>query len=287
VIPPAHARAVEAATGARVLSSRGIGGGDIAQASLLELSDGGRAFYKTARGGMFEAEARGLRALAAPGVIRLPRVLAVGHDFLCLEAIEPGRRGPRFFADFGRALARLHRHSAPHFGFDGDNFIGATPQPNPRAPAGPGAWAAWYGEHRIGHMTRLLGARGALPRGLARALAALEPRLPALLDSSDEPPSLLHGDLWGGNFLVDEHGAPVLIDPAVHYGHREHDLAMTRLFGGFTAAFHDAYQAEWPLPSGWRRRVPVYQLYHLLNHALLFGGGYAQQAQRAAEACLG
>ncbi len=286
MIPSAHARAIAEATGAEVVGARNLGGGDIATASLLELSDGRRIFHKTAGGALFPAEARGLRALAEPGCIRVPTVVAVGADFLALEAIQPGGRGPRFFEDFGRRLARLHRHSSSHFGFDGDNFIGATPQPNPRAPAGPGAWAAWYWEHRLLFQLRLAERRGRASRGLQRAMAKLEPRLPALLADTDEAPSLLHGDLWGGNYLVDEHGAPVLIDPAVHYGHREAELGMTLLFGGFGPAFYAAYEREWPLPRGWRERVPLYQLYHLLNHLNLFGGGYGHQAEAAARAML-
>jgi protein-ribulosamine 3-kinase len=282
VIRSAHAQAISEATGAEVVGGRPIGGGDIATACILELHDGREVFYKTARGAMFPAEARGLRALAEPACIRVPEVLAVGPEFLALEAIAPGRRGPRFFEDFGRALARLHRQHSEHFGFAVDNFIGATPQPNPRAPAGPGAWAAWYWEHRLLHQLRLAERHGRASRGLVRAMARLEPRLPALLAGSDEPPSLLHGDLWGGNFLVDEHGAPVLIDPAVYYGHREAELGMTLLFGGFGAAFYEAYERTWPLPDGWRERVPLYQLYHLLNHLNLFGGGYAHQAEAAA-----
>ncbi len=110
-------------------------------------------------------------------------------------------------------------------------------------------------------------------------MARLEHHLPSLLEGTDEPPSLLHGDLWGGNFLVDDEGGPVLIDPAVYYGHREAELAMTSLFGGFGPAFYSAYQQEWPLPEGWADRTGLYQLYHVLNHLNLFGGGYGHQAE--------
>lgn len=286
MIPAAHALAIAQATGAQVRGVRPLSGGDIAQASLLTLSDGRRLFYKTARGAMFPAEARGLHELAMPGCIRVPAVLAVADDFLALEHVPTGRRGPGFFTDLGRRLALLHRHSSTHFGFDGDNFIGATPQPNPRVAAGPGVWAAWYWEHRLLFQLRLAENAGRAGRGLVRAMAALEGQVPALLAGTDEPPSLLHGDLWGGNYLVDDHGAPVLIDPAVHYGHREADLGMTLLFGGFAPPFYEAYEREWPLPSGWRERVPLYQLYHLLNHLNLFGGGYGHQAEAAARRCL-
>jgi len=278
VIPQQHAARIAQATGAEVLRASPLSGGSIARAFQLTLSDGARLFYKTAPGGMFPAEARGLRELHTAGELRVPRVVAVGPDFLAQELVPTGRRGPRFSEDFGRGFARLHRHSAACFGFDGDNFIGATPQPNPQLPAGPGVWAAWYWEHRLLFQLRLAERQGRARGELSQAMARLEPLLPALLAGSDEPPSLLHGDLWGGNYLVEERGAAVLIDPAVYYGHREADLAMTSLFGGFSEAFYRAYQQEWPLPPGWRRRVGLYQLYHVLNHLNLFGGGYGSQA---------
>lgn len=286
MIPRAHARQIAAATGTEVVGASPLRGGDIASAWRLSLADGRSLFYKTARGGIFPAEAAGLEALAAPGVLRVPTVVAVAPDFLALEAITPGRRGPGFFERFGRQLATLHRTSSPSFGFERDNFIGATPQPNPERLAGPGVWAAWFWEHRLHYMLQRADARGLVGPSLSQAMARLEPKLPALLEGTDEPPSLLHGDLWGGNFLVDEAGEPVLIDPATHYGHREAELAMTLLFGGFPEPFYRAYEATWPLPSGWRRRVGLYQLYHVLNHLLLFGGGYEQQALQLARGCL-
>ena len=280
MISAAHASAIARATGARVVGATPLAGGDIAQAWRLTSSDGRAIFYKTAPGSMFPAEARGLRELAEPGALRVPEVVAVGDDFLALEAITPGRRGAGFFEDFGRRLAQLHRHSSTHFGFAGDNFIGATPQPNPRVPDGPGVWSAWYWEHRLLFQLRVAQQRRLASPTLVRGMARLEAQIPGLLAGSDEPPSLLHGDLWGGNFLVDEQGEPVLIDPAVHYGHREAELGMTMLFGGFPPGFYRAYDQAWPLPSGWRERVPLYQLYHVLNHLNLFGGGYGAHAER-------
>ena len=287
MIPAAHVRAITKATGATVLGQERLGGGDIAQASRLRLSDGRDLFYKTAAGAMFPAEARGLEELAVPGCIRIPTVVAVADDFLALEAITPGRRRQDFPRDFGRRLARLHRHSSAHFGFVEDNFIGATPQLNPRVAAGPGVWAGWFWEHRLLFQLRLAEQHHRASRALIQAVSGLEARIGELLEGSDEPPSLLHGDLWGGNYLVDEHGDPVLIDPAVYYGHREAELAMTMLFGGFGPAFYTAYEQEWRLPHGWRERMPLYQLYHLLNHLNLFGGGYGHQAERVARSYLG
>ncbi len=279
MISAVHAARIARATGATVVSSRRVGGGDIAEAHLLRTSDGRTLFYKTAPGAMFPAEARGLAELATPGALRVPTVLAVGDDFLVLEAIETGRKGPDFFARLGRGLAQLHRHSHTHFGFDGDNFIGATPQVNPRVMAGAGVWAAWYWEHRLLFQLRLAESSRLASRDLSRGMAQLEKIIPVLLEGTDAPPSLLHGDLWGGNFMVDADGAPVLIDPAVYYGHREAELGMTQLFGGFSLTFYEAYHEAWPLEPGWRRRMPLYQLYHLLNHLNLFGGGYGGQAE--------
>ena len=279
MISATHAALIAGATGTEVVNSTRVGGGDIAAAYLLRTRDGRTLFYKTAPGAMFPAEARGLTELAAPDALRVPAVLAVGDDFLVLEAIETGRRGPGFFTDFGRSLARLHRHNHTHFGFDGDNYIGATPQANPRRTAGPGVWAAWYWEHRLLFQLRLAEGKRLASRDLSRGMAQLEALVQRLLEGTDEPPSLLHGDLWGGNFLADANGMPVLIDPAVYYGHREAELGMTLLFGGFTPEFYDAYHQAWPLEPGWRRRMPLYQLYHVLNHLNLFGGSYGGQAE--------
>ncbi len=286
MIRSAHARAIAQATGAQVVHSRALSGGDIAQASLLTLSDGRTLFYKTAPGVMFPAEARGLQELEGARAVRVPAVVVVADDFLVLEAIGTGSRGPGFFEGFGRRLARLHRHSSPQIGFVGDNFIGASPQPNPQASAGPGAWAAWFWEHRLLFQLRLAEEKRRARPALVRGMAQLEARVPTLLAHTDEPPSLLHGDLWGGNFLVDEGGQPVLIDPAVYYGHREAELAMTLLFGGFPPAFYTAYEREWPLVPGWRERLPLYQLYHVLNHLNLFGTSYDSHAQGLVDACL-
>lgn len=280
MIAAAHREAIFQATGKRVRGGTPARGGDIARAYTLTLADGQKLFYKTAPGGMFPVEARGLEELAKPGVIRVPKVVAVGEDFLVLEVIPFGSKGPGFAQDFGRRFARLHRHQNDCFGFEVDNFCGATPQPNPRVAAGPGVWAAWFWEHRLEHQLRLARDKGRLSVALSRSMARLEPLVPEILADTDEPPCLLHGDLWGGNYLVDPDGEPVLIDPAVYYGHREADLAMTSLFGGFSEAFYRAYDREWPLQAGWRERVDLYQLYHVLNHLNLFGGGYGGQAER-------
>ncbi len=275
-----------------------VGGGCIADAQIAVFADGSGAFVKRQQGspGMFECEANGLRALAAAGAIRVPEVLAVSNDSLVLEWIQPGPKGRHFFETFGRKLADLHTHRGPASGFSEDNFIGSAPQinqpmgghwvkaSNTPVPVGDGSdWAEFFLERRLRFQLRLAAERGH-GNDLERLLDRGESRIVALLAAAVEPPSLLHGDLWGGNFIVDEKGEACLIDPAVYYGHREADLAMTRLFGGFDSAFYASYQEVTPLAPGHGERLPVYQLYHLLNHLNLFGSGYLSQCLQILQA---
>lgn len=267
---------------------RGLGGGCIADAAVAEFADGSRVFVKRAAGrpGMFECEAEGLRALAAAGAIRVPRVLAVATDALALEMIESAPRKSGFFEDFGRRFADLHSHRGRSCGFAHDNFIGSTPQPNrplddawdKAAPDDGSGWAEFFLERRLRYQARLAFERDG--GELARLLDQAERNIADLLNGSLEAPVILHGDLWGGNYIVDETGGACLIDPAVYYGHREADLAMTRLFGGFDPSFYAAYDEAAPLAAGHEDRLPIYQLYHLLNHFNLFGGGYGGQSRR-------
>jgi len=264
----------------RIVGSRGVSGGCIHDARIVELADGRRLFVKSdvARAGradLFEREAEGLSALAEPGAIRLPRDPLPGSAgnllFLVMEAIPAGRPGPGFFADFGRRFAALHRATvADRHGFEHDNYLGGSPQPNPWT----GSWPDFFRDHRLGHQLALARRRGRSDPELARLGDRLLARLDDLLDVPGEPPCLLHGDLWSGNYLADDAGAPTLVDPAAYHGHREADLAMTRLFGGFAPDFYTAYEEAWPLPAGHEERLEIYQLYHLLNHLNLFGEGY-------------
>ncbi len=255
-----------------------VGGGDISAAWRVE-TESGPIFLKTGTAAsqeMFAAEAEGLAELADARAIRVPSVLATGTagnvSYLALEWLTFGAATAVAERRLGEALAQLHRTSAAQFGWQRDNFIGATPQCNTRSDD----WAAFFAEHRLGFQLRLAASKGfggelqTLGTSLLRAL-------PALLADHRPPPSLLHGDLWGGNWAACD-GAPVVFDPAVYYGDRETDLAMTRLFGGFGRAFYDAYDEAWPLPAGARQREPLYRLYHVLNHLNLFGGGYGSQA---------
>ena len=268
-----------------------VGGGCIANAGVAEFADGSKVFLKSLEGvpGMFECEAGGLRALAAAGAIRVPEVLAVDRNTLVLEYIQAAPGSRIFFESFGRSFARLHDCRGPCAGFPQDNFIGSTPQVNSpiggswevvardQPDSGNGSdWAEFFLERRLRFQVGLAVKRRH-GHELAQLLEGAETRILDLLASAPEPPSLLHGDLWSGNFIVDEKGEACLIDPAVYYGHREADLAMTRLFGGFDECFYEAYNEVLPVAPGHVERLGIYQLYHLLNHLNLFGSAYFSQ----------
>ena len=276
---------IAALTGEKVVDATGVGGGCIADARRVTLASGRVVFVKQAAGlpdDAFEAEAAGLRALAACPELRIPQVVAVDPKALVLEWVETARPGPGFMERFGRAFAELHRITGDAFGFDRDNYLGRTPQPNLERNDN---WATFFFEHRIAYQLRLAERNGHADAALRQAVSDLELRIDGLLAGSEEPPTLLHGDLWGGNFLADEQQRPVLIDPAAYYGHREADLAMTRLFGGFSSGFYAAYEEAFPLPDGEQRRRPLYEAWHLLNHLNLFGRSYYAQSLSALRAC--
>ena len=258
----------------------GVSGGCIADGQKLQFRDGRALFLKSGRlpEGLFAAEAAGLEALhRAATILRIPAPIAVGsksEPYLLLEWIDSGRRGSAFAERLGEGLAEVHRSSADRYGFESDNFIGSTPQPNDWCDS----WLEFFGERRLRYQVDLALRCGRLDGGLGSAIERIIDRLPDLLPESERP-SLIHGDLWGGNLMCDGEGNPALIDPAVYYGHREADLAMTRLFGGFPGRFYSSYQSAWPLDPGFDERVELYNLYHMLNHLNLFGGGYLGSVQ--------
>jgi protein-ribulosamine 3-kinase len=247
--------------------------------------EGGDAFVKVAGAdtlSAFEAEAEGLQALAAAGALRVPAVLAVGeaggHALLALEWLElepvAGSDG-ELQAQLGERLAMQHRVTAPRFGWHRDNTIGATPQRN----AWDDDWVRFFRERRLGAQLDLAARNGLESRIVDRG-HDLGDRCGAFYSSHRPVPSLLHGDLWGGNWAsVAGVREPAVFDPAVYYGDREADLAMTRLFGGFGPRFYAAYQSAWPLDQAAGTRRTLYNLYHVLNHFNLFGGGYGRQAE--------
>jgi protein-ribulosamine 3-kinase len=233
----------------------------------------------------FEAESRGLAELARARAIRVPEVIARGETdtaaFLALEWIESKAPDARCEERLGEELAALHTVTATRFGFHHDNLIGSTPQPN----GWTSDWAEFFRDSRL-RPQLTLAAQSGYGALLTEPGARLLERVPALLAGHQPRASLLHGDLWGGNWLASTHGEPVVFDPAIYYGDREADLAMTRLFGGFGASFYRAYNTAAPLAPGWQVRLELYNLYHVLNHANLFGGGFAQQARAMMERVL-
>ncbi len=258
---------------------RPAGGGCSHRAFVLE-GRGERCFVKLNEAAalpMFEAERDGLEALAAAGTFRVPRALGCGiidgQAWLALEWLELGSIGGRQEAiAFGRALAALHRARGPLHGWRRDNFIGATPQANPRRES----WPGFFAEARLRPQLALAAMRHP---ALAEKGELLAEKLPALFLDYRPLPSLLHGDLWHGNAAMCG-GQPAVFDPAVFWGDRETDLAMTELFGGFPESFYAAYCEAWPLAQGHATRRTLYQLYHVLNHLNLFGSGYLRQAER-------
>jgi fructosamine-3-kinase len=285
---------VEAALGTTVVGARPLGGGSIHHALRVDTT-AGPVFVKWNRGPAgrgFGCEARSLaaleRALGAAAGVRVPGVLGFDESgdpgWLALELLPPSPAPADYGVRLGRGLAALHRSSGPRWGWDEDNWIGSLPQPNPPSDS----WPAFWRDARLGPQLararaegHLIGASG---RDLDRVLDRVEV---ALAPVAAERPSLLHGDLWGGNAHAGPDGRPVLVDPASYHGHREVDLAMSELFGGFPAELLPAYREAWPLADGYPTvRRPLYQLYYLLVHVNLFGAGYVEGTLRAARGVL-
>jgi len=292
MIPAALRDALSDRLGGPVEGGQPVYGGDINHAARFAVN-GTRYFVKWSReapASMFPAEADGLRRLSEAGEIRIPAVIALGEAegacpaYLALEWIETdGSATDATMEDFGARLAALHRHTTSQYGLERDNFIGLLPQRNTPDPA----WSAFYRDQRIRPQMEMARQRGLLPKRREDLLTRLIERLPDLLDDTAIQPALLHGDLWGGNYLVDDQGEAVLIDPAVYYGHREMDLAMTALFGGFSRRFYEAYAATYPLDPGYEDRQPLYQLYYILAHLNLFGESYGGRVDSLAARYVG
>jgi len=269
-----------------ITGAEAVGGGCISPTARIR-TDGGDPFFLKWNPGelpdsLLPAEARGLRALAAANAVRVPEVVGVSESgpgaWLLLEWLEPGTASPGGWERLGRSLAALHRSGAPRFGADRQNFIGSLPQDN--RPLSD--WSEFWRERRLEPQLRRAEDRALLGAEDRRRFDALHGRLHDLLAPAEEDgPSLLHGDLWSGNVLTLPGDASAVIDPAVYHGHREVDLAMAELFGGFGSGFRAAYEASWPLAPGYPTRRAVYQLYYLLVHVNLFGGGYVGRTRSA------
>ena len=288
---PALARRAEELLGSAVVATAPVAGGDVARATKLRLSDGTTALMKTlsqAPAGFFEAEARGLGWLAeAEGGVQVPALLASAPDCVILRWIEPGRVTADAAADLGRALARTHAAGAPSYGAQRDGFIARLPLPQRPTDT----WAEFYAVRRVLPYLKLARDRGAVTDSHVATVERLVGRLTALLP--EEPPARLHGDLWNGNVLWGTDttsgaapGAPAspwVVDPAPYGGHREVDLAMLALFGlPHLPVVLAAYQETGPLAEGWEDRVALHQVFPLLVHACLMGGGYGARAAHVA-----
>jgi protein-ribulosamine 3-kinase len=287
MFPEEVKKSVELYLGARsgsplqITESKSIGGGCINEAYMLK-SANGRYFIKynsaAAFPGMFEKEAAGLKILADTNTISVPEVITTGESgknaYLLLQYIESGTPGRNFWNEFGTKLADLHRNTNDHFGLDHDNYIGSLVQANKPNPD----FFSFFVSERIEPQLKDARNKGAFNPGDIRYFDSLFKSLQDIIPV--EKPALLHGDLWSGNFMVTNGGSPCLIDPAVYYGHREADIATTQLFGGFQPEFYHAYNHAWPMEKDWQKRVDIFNLYPLLVHVNLFGGGYAAQVLR-------
>jgi fructosamine-3-kinase len=272
---------IEKTLNCKITSSGSVGGGCINDAETIFTNDGRTYFLKKnfhTPDDMFFKEANGLRELKKAKTIRVPEVILVDKHFILLEQINSGKKSGTFDEDFGRAFARLHQFTSDSFGFFEDNYIGSTPQKNIASEEEKNDWVKFYFNNRILFQYLLLESKGYADDKLKRRISLLENKIELILNGSENIPSILHGDLWSGNYIVDENGNACLIDPAVYYGNREADLAMTKLFGVFSSTFYKSYNEFFPLPEGYEYRENIYKLYHVLNHLNLFGGGYYHQA---------
>lgn len=263
-----------------LLGSKSISGGSINDAFRIETAEG-EFFLKLNSASrfpnMFEAEKCGLDLLSLSS-FEVPKALGVGThgntQFILMDWVEQGTPNSEFWNEFGRCLAKLHLVSSVHFGLDHDNYIGSVPQKNTERKN----WAEFYREERLIPQMKLANRQGKLTSKMKSGFDGLFKELENIFPI--EKPSLVHGDLWSGNMMVTAAGSPSIFDPAVYYGHREMDLAMMALFGGFGNKWVDAYNEVYPLESGWRARIDIGQLYPLMVHVNLFGGGYGSDVER-------
>lgn len=253
-----------------------VGGGCINDGAVVETEQGSSFFVKTnpsAPPDMFPREAEGLQKLAVDGGPTVPRVYHAQEEFILMENLRPASKVEGYWVQFGEELASLHENRHDRFGFPHNNYIGSTPQINTWEEDG----FVFFAQHRLLYQARLGRDNGKLSRGDVKNVERVAQRLESLVPVQN--PVLIHGDLWSGNAITDQDGSPAIIDPAAHYGWAEAELAMTSLFGGFPPAFYKAYEAYASLEAGYGDRFPIYNLYHLLNHVNLFGGGYLSQVR--------
>jgi fructosamine-3-kinase len=272
---------VSEALGTTAIRSRQLGGGDFASAHRVELVGGGVVFAKThidPPTGFFTTEARGLKWLGEAGAVRVPEVVHASDSppLLVLEWIDESRSASSDESAFGRSLAALHRAGADDFGRTDGRTTGSQALPNDRCQT----WAEFLANRRLLPLARIARDRTCLPKATVQLIEAVASRITSLV-GPPEPPARLHGDLWAGNRIIDSKGRSWLIDPACFGGHREFDLAMMRLFGGFGSEGFNAYEEVAPLADGWTERIALNQLSPLIVHAIKFGGGYRSAVDRA------
>ncbi|MGM0636177.1 MAG: fructosamine kinase family protein [Bacteroidota bacterium] len=260
-----------------LLDSRVLTGGDINDVYLLTTKQGEFVIKindKNRYPNMFEKEADGLQKLASTKTFRIPKVIDFGsyenNSFLVLEYISSGKTTSGFWCEFAEKLAQLHQHQNSHFGYISNNYIGKLVQKNPRSLTA----TDFYIHHRLAPQFEIAQQNGFTFKNLHQFYTNIEKEIPS------EKASLIHGDLWSGNYMIDEQNQPVLIDPAVCFAPREMDLAMMHLFGGFPSEVFEEYDAVFPLVEGWKNRVELFQLYYLLVHLNLFGSGYFASVNR-------
>jgi protein-ribulosamine 3-kinase len=282
---------IEEKLGSKIRNFTSLSGGCISDAFKITTNDNSNFFLKynsSISNDMFIKEANGLKELVKANAIRIPKILGFDKDYILLEYIQTGNKnlhavklrqaGKNFFEQFGRNFAKMHKYTSDNYGFYEDNYIGSNLQKNIPCELEKNDWVSFYFNKRILFQFKLAEMLGNSTEELRKGISRLENVIQEIIGGSDERPSILHGDLWSGNYLVDENGSAVLIDPEVYYGNREADLGMTKLFGGFSSEFYSAYHEEFPLKDGYEYRENIYKLYHVLNHLNLFGGGYYHQA---------
>lgn len=261
----------------KVTSNSFVGGGSIADSQKIRTSSGKEYFvksYSQSKSNILKNEVNGLIEIQKSKSIKTPQIIYYDDNILILEFIKSGRKNKNFSELFGIQLTEMHRLKSDKFGFYENNYIGSNHQINLPLYSN---WTDFYWENRLLYQFKLAEKHGYVNSDFKKLFNQFESVYRNIIEGTEEEPSLIHGDLWGGNYLVDESGNPVLIDPAVYYGHREAELGMTILFGGFDSEFYSSYNEAYPLFDGWKERLDIYKLYHVMNHLNLFGTGYLNQ----------
>ncbi len=263
----------------KIIKMENLSGGCISNAYKIIVENGDDLFLKingNVPADMFKCEANGLNELRKANAIKVPEPIIYSEKYIVTEFIKSSIISSGFFKNFGRNFASMHKYKGNSFGFYEDNYIGSNPQKN--LTKGNEDWIEFYFNNRLFFQFKLCEKNGYASGELRSLFKKLEDKIQYILKDSSDEPSLLHGDLWSGNYMISDNGEACIIDPAVYYGHREADLAMTKLFGGYPEEFYKSYDEVYPLEDGWEYRENIYKLYHVLNHLNLFGGSYYLQA---------